>query len=63
VFGESPDRQIVYGKGIDKSLVDTIRKLVIIAVGGKIGNPLSLACASNLRNREQQVRPPTGVER
>ena len=50
MFGESPDRQTAYGKGIDKSLVDTIRKLVIIAVGGKIGNPLSIvATASGIR--------------
>jgi hypothetical protein len=55
-FGGSLDGQIAYGGGIGKSLVDTIRKLVIIAVCGKIGNPLSLACASNLRNREQKVR-------
>jgi hypothetical protein len=44
-FGESADGQTAYGNGIGKSLVDTIRKLVIIAVGGKIGNPpLSCLC-------------------
>jgi hypothetical protein len=48
-LGGSQGKVRVYGKGCGTIRVDTRRKLVIIAVVGKIGNPLRTESASFVR--------------
>jgi hypothetical protein len=53
----------VTASGSERVFVDTIRKLVIIAVGGKIGNPpLSCLCQQLTEQGTKGKTPPTGVE-
>ncbi len=56
--GESACGGITYVEKPDGIRVDTIRKLVIIAIGGKIGNPLP-SLHINFTEQERTAKSPT----
>ena len=60
-IGGSEEERRGYNKHTGTVRVDTLHKLVIIAVGGKIGNPLRSACSSDIRNWSG-LKNPTHVE-
>jgi hypothetical protein len=53
-FGENPRAPRSYSEQHEMICVDTIRKLVIIAVGGKIGNPL-LTCMFQQTSEQERI--------
>jgi hypothetical protein len=52
-FGENPVAQRVYIEKQQTIRVDTLRKVVIIAIGGKVGNPLLTCMFLQLSEQER----------